>query len=308
MNTKWTTQDIPNLSGKTIIVTGGNSGIGYEAVKAFSEKGAVVISACRDTIKGEKAKNDILVEFPQAKIEVIALDLMDLESVRKFSEIYKSKYKKLDVLLNNAGIMMSPYGLTKDGFESQLGTNHLGHFALTGLLLKLILNTPDSRIVNISSMAHKMGKMDFNNLLFEKGKDYTPIKAYGRSKIANLLFTSELQRKLEATGSKSIVVSAHPGIAFTNLGRHFDKKWYVKIMLPLYRKMEQSAAMGALPGIRAAIDPEVKGGEYYGPGGRGERTGHPVLVKSNAASHNKEDAKRLWVVSEDLTGVKYNVK
>lgn len=307
MNTNWTTQNIPDLSGKIIIVTGGNSGIGYEAVKAFSEKGAEVISACRDTVKGEKAKNDILIDLHKAKIEVIALDLMDLDSIRKFSEIYKSKYKKLDILLNNAGIMMNPYGLTKDGFESQLGTNHLGHFALTGLLLNLILKTPESRIVNISSMAHKMGKMDFNNLLFENGKDYTPIKAYGRSKIANLLFTSELQRKLEAAGSKTIVVSAHPGIAFTNLGRHFDKKWYIKIMLPLYRKMEQSAAMGALPGLRAATDSEVQGGEYYGPGGRGERTGYPILVKSNAASHNKEDAKMLWDVSEDLTGVKYNL-
>ncbi|MCF8381605.1 MAG: SDR family NAD(P)-dependent oxidoreductase [Bacteroidales bacterium] len=307
MNTNWTIQNIPDLKGKTIIVTGGNSGIGFEAVKEFSTKGAEVISACRNIQKGEQAKAEILVVHPKAKIEVMALDLMDLESIRKFAESFKSKYKKIDVLLNNAGIMMNPYTLTKDGFESQLGTNHLGHFALTGLLIDLIKSTPNSRIVNISSMAHKMGKMNFNNLLFENGKGYTRIKAYGQSKLANLLFTYELQRRLRAANSSSIAVAAHPGISDTNLGRHFENMWLVKIMMPLYLKMVQKADMGALPGIRASVDPNVKGGEYYGPDGKGERTGYPVLVESTPASHNIEDAKKLWEVSEKLTGVKFGI-
>jgi len=307
MNNNWTTKNIPDLKGKTIIVTGGNSGIGFEAVKEFSAKGAEVISACRNTEKGEQAKAEILVENPKAKIEVMALDLMDLESVRKFAENYKLKYKKIDVLLNNAGIMMNPYSLTKDGFESQLGTNHLGHFALTGLLIDLILKTPNSRVVNISSMAHKSGKMDFENLLFENGKGYTRIKAYGRSKIANLLFTYELQRRFDAMNSSSISVAAHPGISDTNLGRHFENMWLVKLLMPLYLKMVQTAAMGALPGIRASVDPNVKAAEYYGPDGKGERTGFPVLVESTPASHNLEDAKTLWEESEKLTGVKFDV-
>lgn len=306
MNNNWTTDNIPDLNGKVIIVTGGNSGIGFEAVEAFTTKGAEVISACRDTEKGEKAKVEILVNNPEAKIEVIALDLMDLNSIRKFAETFKSKYKKLDVLLNNAGIMMNPYGLTKDGFESQMGTNHLGHFTLTGLLLDLIKSTPNSRVVNISSSAHNMGKMNFNNLLFENGKGYSRIKAYGRSKIANLLFTYELQKRFESINSSSIAVAAHPGISDTKLGRHFENIWFVKLMMPVYRRMVQTAAMGALPGIRASTDLNAKGSEYYGPGGKGERTGYPVLVESNPASHNMEDARKLWEISENLTGVKFD--
>ncbi|MCK4920516.1 MAG: SDR family NAD(P)-dependent oxidoreductase [Bacteroidales bacterium] len=307
MNTNWTSQNIPDLNGKVIIVTGGNSGIGFETVKELATKGAKVISACRDTEKGKKAKAEILADNPEAKIEVIALDLMDLNSIRNFAETIKSKYKKIDVLLNNAGIMMTPYGLTKDGFESQMGTNHLGHFALTGLLLDLIKNTPNSRVVNISSSAHKMGKMNFSNLLFENRKGYSRIKAYARSKIANLLFTYELQKRFESINSSSIAVAAHPGISDTNLGRHFENIWFVKLMMPMHRRMVQSAAMGALPGLRASTDPNVIGGEYYGPGGKGERTGFPVLVESNPESHNMENARKLWEVSEDLTGVKFDI-
>lgn len=301
----WDTKNIPDLSGKVIIVTGGNSGIGYEAVKAFAEKGAEVVFTCRNNEKGKKTKASLIEQNPGFKVFPMELELTDLQSIKHFSESFKSKYKKLDVLLNNAGIMMTPYALTKDGFESQIGTNHLGHFALTGHLFPLLIKTPGSRIVTISSGAHKFGKMDFDNFLYENGKGYSPMKAYGRSKISNLLFTYELQRKLEKGGNATIAVAAHPGVSDTNLGRSFEHKWFVKLLMPVYKLMIQDASMGALPGIRAAVDPDVAGGDYFGPGGRGERTGYPIKVSSNPASHNMEDAKKLWELSEKLTGVKF---
>jgi len=300
----WTIDNIPELSGKIIVVTGGNSGLGYESVKAFAGKGAEVILASRSTEKGEEAKAVILNDVPGAKIKVMQLDLGDLESVKSFAAAFKQGYKKLDVLLNNAGIMMTPYFTTKDGFEGQFGTNHLGHFALTGLLMDTLLQTNESRIVNVSSGAHKNGKMDFSNLQFENGKDYAPMKAYGRSKLSNLLFTYELQRKLEAANKDTMTVAAHPGVAMTNLGRHLVNKFLYKILSPLFKMMAQDQAMGALPQIRASVDPTVKGGEYYGPDGKREYKGYPVVVPSNEASHNLEDAARLWEESEKLTGVK----
>ena len=301
----WTKENIPDLSGKTIVVTGGNSGIGYEAVKAFAEKNGNIILASRSVEKGLKAKEDILKENPDASIDVYELDLADLHSVHNFSERFYSRNKKLDVLLNNAGIMMNPYTLTKDGYESQLGTNHLGHFALTGLLLKALLNTPGSRIVNISSLVHKNGTMDFDNLQYDNKKDYSPMKAYGRSKIANLFFSYELQRKLEAEGKDCISLAAHPGISETNLVRFLEKKFFVRLFLPLFSMITQEASMGALPGIRACTDPDAKGGEYYGPDGKGERKGFPVVVESNGLSHNKEIAARLWKESERLTKIQF---
>ena len=303
----WTIDNIPELSGKIIVVTGGNSGLGYESVKAFAGKGAEVVLASRSTEKGEEAKAAILKDVPGGKIKVMQLDLGDLESVRSFAAAFKQGYKKLDVLLNNAGIMMTPYSTTKDGFEGQFGTNHLGHFALTGLLMDLLLNTPGSRIVNVSSGAHKSGKMDFSNLQFENGKDYSPMKAYGRSKLSNLLFTYELQRKLEAANKETIAAAAHPGIAMTNLANHLMGKFLFKILTPLFKMMAQDPAMGALPQIRASVDPSVKGGEYYGPDGKKEYKGYPVLVPSNEASHNLEDAARLWEESEKLTGVNIQI-
>lgn len=307
MNEHWTLDNAPDLSGKVMIVTGGNSGLGYESVKAFAMKGAEVILASRTMEKGEQAKAEIVAEVPEATINVMELDLADLESVRSFATTFSKQYNKLDVLLNNAGIMMSPYFKTKDGFEAQFGTNHLGHFALTGLLLDLLLKTPGARVVNVSSGAHKNGNMDFNNLQFEDGKGYSPMKAYGRSKLANLLFTYELQRKLEAAGKDLISTAAHPGIAMTNLARYLEKKWLVRLLLPLVKGMAQDQAMGALPQIRAAIDPNVKGGEYYGPDGKNERKGYPVVVPSNEDSHDLEDAAKLWQESERLTGVAYKL-
>ncbi len=301
---KWTIENISDLKGKVIIVTGGNSGLGYESVKAFAMKGAEVILASRSKEKGEEAKAEILRNVPDGKIKVMQLDLSNLESVKNFASEYKTAHKKLDVLLNNAGIMMTPYFTTKDGFEGQLGTNHLGHFALTGLLMDVILKTKESRIVNVSSGAHKNGEMDFSNLQFANGKDYSPMKAYGRSKLSNLLFTYELQRKLKAAKKDTISVAAHPGVAMTNLARHLEGKFLFKILTPLFRILAQDQAMGALPQIRASVAPQVKGSEYFGPDGKREFKGYPILVTSNEASHNLEDAARLWEESEKLTGIK----
>jgi NAD(P)-dependent dehydrogenase (short-subunit alcohol dehydrogenase family) len=303
---KWTQKDIPDLKGKNIIITGGNSGLGFESVKAFAEKEARVILTTRSMERGTAAKNEIIKDFPNAKIEVYELDLGNLDSVEKFSSRIHATLDKLDVLMNNAGIMMSPYFKTQDGFEGQMGTNHLGHFALTGRLLPLILKTDKSRVVTVSSNAHKRGKMDFNNLLFEDGKDYSPIKAYGRSKLANLLFGYELQRRFEKHKVNGISLAAHPGASQTNLARYMEDKWWFPLTKPLLMLLTQSAAMGALPQIRASVDPEAKGGEYYGPGGFNEMKGHPVKVKSNEDSHNPDDAKKLWKESEKITGINYN--
>lgn len=299
----WTTGNIPDLTGKVIIVTGGNSGLGYESVKAFAEKGAEVILTSRSIEKGEAAKAKI--GKVKGKIEVMELDLMDFASIKGFAENFKKKYNRLDVLLNNAGIMTTPYFLTKDGLEAQNRTNHFGHFALTGQLFDLIKNTPKSRIVNVSSMAHKQGKMDFDNLLFENGKGYSPMKSYGRSKLMNLLFTYELQRKIKAAGIDSIAVAAHPGVSNTNLFQYLDKNFIFRLIKPLMSPFIQEQEMGALPEIRAAADPNVKGGEYYGPNGFNEMKGFPALVQSNKASHQLENAKKLWEVSEKLTGIKF---
>jgi len=308
MKENWTTENIPDLSGKIIIVTGGNSGLGFESVKAFAQKGAKVVLTSRSAEKGEKAKTEILKENPKGSVDLELLDMADLESIKKFSERIHQKYSQIDVLLNNAGIMTTPYFKTKDGFEGQVGTNHLGHFALTGLLLDLIQKTPNSRVVNVSSMAHKQGDMNFDNLLFENGKGYSPIKAYGRSKLANLLFSYELQRFFETNNINSISVAAHPGVSQTNLARHLEDKLFFKILYPVFKIMTQDAAKGALPQIRASVHPEVKAGEYYGPSGFNEMKGSPVRVKSNAASHNREDAKKLWELSEKLTGVTFKTK
>jgi len=303
---KWTIENMPDLTGKIVIVTGGNSGLGYESVKAFAGKGAEVILTSRSIEKGETAKAEILKNNPGGKITVMELDLMEFASINRFAKSFKKKYDRLDILLNNAGIMTTPYFLTKDGLEAQNGINHFGHFALTSQLLELIKKTPGSRVVNVSSNAHKYGKMDFDNFLFENGDGYTPMKSYARSKLANLVFTYELQRAFEANDIKSIAVAAHPGASRTNLGRYLEDKWWFKPVFALMAPLTQDQAQGALPQIRAAVDPGVKGGDYYGPSGFGEMKGDPILVKSNDASHHRADAWKLWEISEKLTGVTYN--
>ncbi|MDD2279645.1 MAG: oxidoreductase [Bacteroidales bacterium] len=302
---KWTLKDMPDQSGKTVVVTGGNSGLGFETAKALAQKGADVVLACRSESKGEAAKTAILTEYPEAKVIVMALDLMDLSSIKSFAQMFTKNYSQLHILINNAGIMTSPYGLTKDGFESQMGTNHLGHFALTGLLLDTLVRTPNSRVVVVSSLAHRQWKISFDNTLFENAQGYNSMRAYARSKLANLLFTYELQRKFEAKGINNLVVAAHPGASFTNLGRHLEGKFLFKVLRPLIIKVLPTPKSGALPQLRAAVDTNVKGGEFYGPSGLMELSGYPVLVKSTKASHNAEDAQKLWTISEELTGVKY---
>jgi len=303
----WTITDIPDLTGKTVIVTGGNSGLGFESVKAFALKGAKVIMACRSIIKGEEAKKQIVKFFSTADIVVMELDLTDLKSIRKFASEFKQNHTHLDVLLNNAGIMMVPYGLTKDGFENQMGTNHLGHFALTGLLLGVLKKNPASLVVNVSSMAHSSGEMDFNNLLYENGKDYSPLKAYGRSKLSNLLFTYELQRFFENNKINCMALAAHPGLSDTNLGHYMMEKWYFKLIMPLFFRIAQPASMGALPELRASVDPAAKPAEFYGPDGKRQMKGYPVVVQPKEKAFNKEDARKLWEASEKLTSVIYSL-
>lgn len=305
-NSNWTTSDIPDLTGKVIIVTGANSGIGYEAAKEFARKGAQTILACRSVDKAQRALNQIRAEVPNAKVEIIQLDLASQKSINEFADAFKSKFDRLDVLANNAGIMMVSYGKTEDGFERQFGINHLGHFALTGLLIDVLKKTPNSRVVNVSSNGHRMGYMDFDNLMFENGKGYSRMDAYGRTKLANLLFTYELQRRFEATGINSIATAAHPGLTNTALADHlFAVKLLRPIFGPVLGRVLQDAAMGALPTLRAAVDPTASGGQYYGPDGPGETRGYPIVVRSNRASHNESDARQLWQISETLTGVKF---
>lgn len=307
MSNKWTTNDMPDLTGKVVIVTGANSGIGYESVKAFAIKGAEVILACRSMDKAEAALAELKRKIPNAQAVVMKLDLASQKSVRRFAAAFKANYERLDVLLNNAGIMWVPYSTTEDGFESQFGTNHLGHFALTGLLLDLILATPDARVVNVSSIGHRHGVMDWDNLIFKGGEGYSAHRAYSRSKLANLLFTYELQRRFEAAGSGAIAVAAHPGGSDTNLAGHLLGSWYMRFLYRIAVSLfAQSAAMGALPSIRASVDPQVKGGQYYGPEGFMEQRGYPLIVQSSRASHNEADARKLWGVSEQLTGVTFS--
>ncbi len=236
---------------------------------------------------------------------MLQLDLASLASIRDAAAQLQSAGRRLDLLINNAGIMAVPKGRTADGFELQLGTNHLGHFALTGLLLESLLATPGARVVNISSGGHRMGKIDFDDLNWQRG--YGRWRAYGRSKLANLLFTFELQRRLERAGASAISVAAHPGASTTNLGHRGadDPGRWLELIRPLTNLITQSAQMGALPTLRAATDPDVNGADYYGPGGTGELGGHPIRVPSNSASHDTKVAARLWQVSEELTGVSY---
>ncbi len=295
----WTTDSIQDLSGKTAIVTGANSGIGLETAKALAGKGALVILPVRSAEKGKQANNEITGEFPNAKIEILELDLSSLASIKSFVEAYSEKHTSLDILINNAGVMIPPYGKTEDGFELQFGINHLGHFSLTGLLLPMLLKSDSGRIVTVSSVAHRNGKINFDDLTWDQ-RGYKAGRAYGDSKIANLYFTSELARMLEDT--QVTVAAAHPGWTRTNLQKH-SKFW--SSLNPIF---SQEPPMGALPTLRAATDENINNDDYYGPGGFLEIKGYPIKVNSNPLSKDKQIAKKLWDVSEKLTGIKYNLE
>ena len=295
----WSAEALGDQSGRIAIVTGSNSGIGFETARVLAGKGATVVMACRNLEKANPKAEEIRAAHPGADVEVMQLDLSDLDSVQRFADAFRAKHSRLDLLINNAGIMVPPYGKTAQGFETQFGVNHLGHFALTGSLLDVITNTPGSRIVTVSSIAHYVGKIQFSDLNWEKG--YKAQSAYGQSKLANLLFTYELQRRLADAGKDTLAVAAHPGWTETNLQEHAKAAKFMN------RFLAQKPLMGALPTLYAATEASVNGAEYFGPNGFMEMNGPPKKVKSNKRSHDRNVAERLWNVSEELTGVRFQI-
>jgi NAD(P)-dependent dehydrogenase (short-subunit alcohol dehydrogenase family) len=293
----WTARDVPDQRGRSVVVTGANSGIGFQAARVLAERGANVVLAVRDITRGEAAAGRM-----QGAVQVRRLDLADLASVREFAA---GAPERIDVLVNNAGVMALPERRTADGFELQLGTNHLGHFALTGLLLGRLLRSPEPRVVTVSSALHEGGSIDFDDLQGERA--YDKWAAYGQSKLANLLFAYELQRRATAAGLPLRSLAAHPGISATNLwsGGEASASLSERVAGRAGRLLGQSDAMGAEPTLYAATAPDLRGGSYVGPGGFREMRGHPKLVESSAASKDEATARRLWAVSEDLTGVRY---
>ncbi|MFX0120921.1 MAG: oxidoreductase [Promethearchaeota archaeon] len=292
---KWTSEDTPDLNGKVAIVTGANSGIGFATAKALASKKATVILACRDEEKGKGAVQRIGSE---KNTKLIQLNLASLNSVREFVDTFIDQFIRLDILINNAGIMRVPYGKTVDGFELHFATNHLGHFALTGLLLERLIKTPKSRVVTVSSRGERFGKINFNDL--NGDKKYNSGNAYGQSKLANLLFTYELDRKFKKYGLEAIAVAAHPGwTKQTNLPVHWRM---IRILNPL---IGQKPEMGALPSLYAATSPDVQGGDYFGPNGWMQLRGHPKMLRSSKRSYDEALASKLWEISEEITGVHY---
>ncbi len=302
----WTAANVPNLRGRVVVVTGANSGIGFEAARVFAHERAHTILACRNTVAGEEARERLARMEPEGSTEVLPIDLANLESVQGFADEFTRRHDRLDVLVNNAGVTFIPHERTVDGFERQFGTNHLGHFALTGRLFGRLASTPGARVVTVTSPAERGGTMDFDDLMYDRG-GYATMRAYGRSKLANLLFTHELHRRVTQADLDTLSLAAHPGVAATNMGRRLEEKWYGRLLSPIHGLIAQSATMGALSTLRAATDPRVTSGEYYGPDGFRQMRGYPVRVESSPASHDPDTARRLWVVSEKLTGVRFPI-
>lgn len=301
---RWTEADVPDQTGRVAIVTGANTGLGFDTARVLARKGARVVLAVRDMQKGAAAVERIHALAPGADLRVQALDLGSLASVRAAAEALRADYPRIDLLVNNAGVMIPPKALTPEGFELQFGTNHLGHFALTGLLLDRLLDVPGSRVVIVGSLAHKAGTINFDDLQWERG--YRRTAAYAQSKLATLMFGYELHRRLAAAGRSTIAVCAHPGYTNSELMRN---AW--KPLQPLIAFgspwVGQTPAQGALPQLRAATDWGVEGGQYWGPDGFMELKGHPKLVASSRKAHDAETQRRLWAVSEQLTGVTFPV-
>jgi len=303
--TDWSIDSIVDLKGKTVIVTGSASGIGLEAAEVLASKGAGLVLAVRNMTKGEKAADRIRALHPAAEVTVMHLDLGDLASVRQFASDLTGRFDRLDILINNAGVMIPPYSKTKDGFELQFGTNHLGHFALTAHLLPLLMSTPLSRVVTVSSIAARKARINFKNLDGTHG--YNPMIFYRQSKLANLLFAVELQHRLERAGSTGISVLCHPGISVTNLMSRGSGRETGRVMKALMSIVAQPAEKGALPTLYAATHPDLRGGEYIGPDGFGNHKGHPALTDEAGKMFKAELSAKLWEVSESLTGVKYQI-
>jgi NAD(P)-dependent dehydrogenase (short-subunit alcohol dehydrogenase family) len=300
MSERWTYDDIPDQGGKTAVVTGANTGIGYQTALALSRRGTRVVLACRSAEKGQAAVARIAAERPGGRVEFAQLELADLESVRAFAEGLVRENDRLDLLINNAGVMMCPQSRTAQGFERQFGVNHLGHFALTALLLPLLRANGHARVVTVSSLAHRRGRIAFDDLDFTK-RGYNAIAAYAQSKLANLLFMFELQRRLEAAGADTLSVASHPGWTATDLQRYSR---LARMLNPIFG---MSPEQGVLPTLRAATAPDVHGGEFYGPDGFRQMRGYPKRVGTHHRARSLEDADRLWVVSEEMTGVHYGL-
>lgn len=301
--TKWTTADIPEQTSRTVVITGANTGLGFETAAALAARRARVVLAVRNLEKGKEAAARIAAATPGADVALQELDLTSLDSVRAAAAQLRSDYDHIDLLINNAGVMYTPRSTTKDGFELQFGTNHLGHFAFTGLLLDRLLPVPGSRVVTVSSIGHRIrAAIHFDDLQWERR--YSRVAAYGQAKLANLLFTYELQRRLAPHGT-TVAVAAHPGGSKTELTRNLPR--LLRALTPLIEPLFQDAELGALPTLRAATDPSVLGGQYYGPDGFQETRGYPKVVASSAQSHDEALQRRLWAVSEELTGVVYPI-
>ncbi len=308
MSYNWTQQDIPDLTGKVIVITGANSGLGYESARTLAGQGATVIMAVRNPTKGEKASTDIKQDDPQASLDVMTLDVGNLSSVRDFAAAFQAKYDRLDILMNNAGVMAIPRQETVDGFEMQLGVNHLGHFALTGLLLEVIVKTPQARIHNVTSGANFTARINFDDLMSKKR--YGRWEAYGQSKLANVFFTFELHKRLAAAGFDTIANTSHPGLVLTNLQTKSVEQSGTNLEGMLYRTlgpfMAQDIRMGVLPMLYAVTAPDAKGGTLYGPNFLQMR-GYPAAVRANPAAYHADARQRFWKISEELTGVTFDI-
>jgi NAD(P)-dependent dehydrogenase (short-subunit alcohol dehydrogenase family) len=306
MSSKWTAADVPDQSDRVAVVTGANTGIGYAAAAVLAAKGAHTVLAVRNLDKGNEAANRIRAASPNAVVAVQELDLTSLDSVRKAADQLRADHPRIDLLINNAGVMYTDKAATKDGFELQFGTNHLGHFAFTGQLLDNLLPVEGSRIVTVSSVGHRIrAKIHFDDLNLDR--NYNRVVAYGQSKLANLLFTYELARRLTAKGTPTVALAAHPGAADTDLLRNMPAGIRQVSQFFWSNFIAQGPEMGAEPTLRAATDPNARNGQYYGPGGFGEQRGHPKVVASSAQSHDEDVARRLWAVSEELTNVTFPV-
>jgi NAD(P)-dependent dehydrogenase (short-subunit alcohol dehydrogenase family) len=305
MSANWSSEQIPDQHGRTAIVTGANSGLGLASARELARHGASVVLACRNTARGRDAVAEIEAAVPDARLELSELDLSSLASVRSFAERYRSAHDTLDLLINNAGLMAPPRGETADGFELQLGTNHLGHFALTGLLIGAMEGRPDARVVALSSIAHRTGRIKFEDLQSERR--YSRWRAYGQSKLADLMSALELDRRLRAAGSTVKSLAAHPGYSATNLQTAAPPLIDRTVMRITNAIAAQSADMGALPTLYAATCPGLEGGLFIGPDGLGELRGHPRIVSPNRAARDEDVAARLWNVSEELTGVHFEL-